>query len=57
MTLAMSTSTFLVGFLLDRGIGARPLMGACGLVAVAPIAFWLAVQPAFEAVDMREAGR
>jgi hypothetical protein len=30
---------------------------ARGLVAVAPIAFWLAVQPAFEAVDMREAGR
>ncbi|MFL5294122.1 MAG: MFS transporter [Myxococcales bacterium] len=57
MTLAMSGSTFLVGFLLDRGIGARPLMGACGLVAVAPIAFWLAVQPAFEAVDRHETGR
>jgi hypothetical protein len=41
----------------DRGIGARPLMGACGLVAAAPIAFWLAVQQAFEEVDMHEAGR
>jgi MFS family permease len=57
MTFAMSTSTFLVGFLLDRGVGARPLMAACGLVAAAPIAFWVTVQPAFDAVDMHEAGR
>jgi MFS family permease len=57
MTLAMSTSTYLVGFLLDRGIGARALMASCGLVAAPSIAFWLAVQPAFEAVDTHEAGR
>jgi predicted MFS family arabinose efflux permease len=48
MTLAMSASTFLVGFLLDRGIAPRALMAGCGLAAAAPIAFWLAVQPAFE---------
>ena len=48
MTLAMSASTFLVGFLLDRGIAPRALMAGCGLVAAAPIAFWVAVQPAFE---------
>jgi MFS family permease len=64
MTLAMSTSTFLVGFLLDRGIAPRALMAGCGLAAAAPIAFWLAVQPAFEAAarsagegDTGEAGR
>jgi MFS family permease len=59
MTLAMSTSTVVVGVLLDRGIGPRPLMAACGLVAAAPIAFWLAVQPAFDETtgDMGEAGR
>jgi MFS family permease len=48
MTLAMSASTLLVGFLLDRGVGPRALMAGCGLVAAAPIAFWLAVQPAFD---------
>jgi hypothetical protein len=48
MTLAMSASTLLVGFLLDRGVGPRALMAGCGLVAAASIAFWLAVQPAFD---------
>ena len=56
MTLAMSASTFLVGFLLDRGISPRALMAGCGLVAAAPIAFWVAVQPAF-ARDTGEDGR
>jgi len=59
MTLAMSASTSLVGFLLDRGIAPRALMAGCGLVAGAPIAFWVAVQPAFEESpnDRGEGGR
>ena len=54
MTLAMSVSTLVVGLLLDRGVGPRPLMAGCGLVAVAPIVFWLAVAPAFAASDAAE---
>lgn len=42
MTMCMSASTWLSGALLDRGAPARALMAACGLVAVAPLAFWLA---------------
>jgi predicted MFS family arabinose efflux permease len=48
MTLAMSTSTWVVGQLLDVGAGPRPLMAGCALVALVPVAFWLAVQPSFE---------
>jgi MFS family permease len=59
MTLAMSTSTLVVGVLLDRGIPPRALMAGCGLVAAAPIVFWIAVQSAFndEGRDRDEAGR
>ena len=45
MTLAMSVSTLAVGRLLDHGAPARLLMAGCGLVALAPIALWLAVRP------------
>ncbi|GAC1346407.1 MAG: MFS transporter [Myxococcales bacterium] len=47
MMLAMSSSTLLVGALLDRGVAPRALMAGCGLVALLPIGFWLRVQPAF----------
>jgi predicted MFS family arabinose efflux permease len=48
MTLAMSSSTWVVGQLLDLGVPPRTLMAGCALVAAVPIAFWLAVQPSFE---------
>ena len=47
MTLTMSSSTLAVGLLLDRGLGPRVLMAACGLVALGPIVFWRSQQPAF----------
>ncbi len=47
MTLTMSLSTLLVGYLLDRGVGARALMAGCGLIALAPLAFWRSQQHAF----------
>jgi predicted MFS family arabinose efflux permease len=47
MTLAMSASTWTVGQLLDAGAAPRALMAGCALVALVPIAFWVAVQPGF----------
>jgi len=54
MVLSMSTSTWLVGHLLDRGVAPRALMAACGLVALLPAAFWAAVQPAFRRAEPRD---
>jgi hypothetical protein len=48
MTLTMSTSTLVVGKLLDQGVPARALMAACGLVALVPIAFWRSQEAAFQ---------
>ena len=47
MTLTMSSSTLATGMLLDRGVGPRVLMAACGLVALGPILFWRSQQGAF----------
>jgi hypothetical protein len=44
----MSTSTLVVGKLLDQGVPARALMAACGLVALVPIAFWRSQEAAFQ---------
>ena len=54
MVLTMSSSTWLVGHLLDQGIGPRALMAACGLVALVPAAFWALVQPAFQRAEARD---
>jgi predicted MFS family arabinose efflux permease len=54
MVLTMSSSTWLVGHLLDRGIGPRTLMAACGLVALVPAAFWASVQGAFRREEPRD---
>jgi predicted MFS family arabinose efflux permease len=54
MVLSMSTSTWLVGHLLDRGVAPRALMAACGLVALVPAAFWASVQPAFRRAEPRD---
>jgi predicted MFS family arabinose efflux permease len=51
MTLTMAGSTLLVGHLLDAGYPPRTLMCACGLVALLPIAFWLAAQRHFRAAE------
>ena len=54
MVLTMSSSTWLVGHLLDRGVGPRALMAACGLVALVPAAFWASVQAAFRRAEPRD---
>jgi len=54
MVLTMSTSTWVVGHLLDRGVAPRVLMAACGLVALLPAAFWAFVQPAFRRAEPRD---
>jgi len=51
MTLCMSSSTLLIGYLLDRGTAPRLLMACCGLVALLPILFWLSVQEAFRPAE------
>ncbi len=40
--LTLSASTLATGLLLDRGIPARALMAACGLIALVPLAYWAA---------------
>jgi len=54
MVFSMSTSTWLVGHLLDRGVAPRALMAACGLVALVPAAFWASVQPTFRRAEPRD---
>src|SRR6266850_205214 len=54
MVLTMSSSTWLIGHLLDRGIGPRTLMAACGLVALVPAAFWASAQGAFRREEPRD---
>jgi predicted MFS family arabinose efflux permease len=54
--LCLTASTLTVGLLLDRGVPARVLMAACGLVALLPLAFWASQQWAFRVADVR-AGR
>jgi MFS family permease len=54
MVLTMSSSTWLVGQFLDRGIAPRTLMAACGLVALVPVAFWASVQTVFERREPRD---
>jgi predicted MFS family arabinose efflux permease len=49
--LALTGSTLTVGLLLDRGVPARFLMAACGLVALLPLAFWASQQRAFGVAD------
>jgi hypothetical protein len=49
--LMLTTSTLSVGLLLDRGVPARALMAACGLVALLPLAFWASQQRAFRVAD------
>lgn len=56
MMLTMSSSTLLVGALLDRGAAPRALMAGCGLVALLPIGFWLRVQPSFRRANAAAAG-
>ena len=51
MTLCMSSSTLLVGHLLDRGLPPRALMAGCALVVLLPIAFWLSVQGVFRRAE------
>lgn len=46
--LALAASTLATGLLLDRGVPARALMAACGLVALLPLAYWASAQSAFE---------
>jgi predicted MFS family arabinose efflux permease len=46
--LALAASTLATGLLLDRGVPARALMAACGLVALLPLAYWASAQGAFE---------
>jgi MFS family permease len=47
MTLAMTISACTVGALVDRGIAPRILMAGCGLIALVPIAFWIAARERF----------
>jgi predicted MFS family arabinose efflux permease len=54
MVLTMSSSTWLVGQCLDRGIPPRALMAGCGLVALFPLAFWASVQTAFHRAQARD---
>jgi hypothetical protein len=49
--LTLSFSTIAVALLLDRGVPARFLMAACGLVALLPLAFWASQQRAFQVAD------
>jgi predicted MFS family arabinose efflux permease len=56
MTLTMSTSTLVVGKLLDQGVPARALMAACGLVALVPIAFWRSQEAAFQSTGSAAEG-
>jgi hypothetical protein len=49
--LALTGSTLTVGLLLDRGVPARFLMAASGLVALLPLAFWASQQRAFGVAD------
>ncbi len=46
--LTLAASTLATGLLLDRGVPARALMAACGLVALLPLAYWASAQSAFE---------
>jgi len=46
--LTLSASTLATGLLLDRGIPARALMAACGLIALVPLAYWAFAQRAFQ---------
>jgi len=46
--LTLSASTLATGMLLDRGVPARALMAACGLIALLPLAFWASSQRAFQ---------
>jgi predicted MFS family arabinose efflux permease len=46
--LALSASTLATGLLLDRDVSPRALMGACGLIALVPLAYWGFAQRAFE---------
>lgn len=48
MTLAMSTSTLVVGGALDAGVSPRVLLAACGLMALPPLVFWWGAQRHFE---------
>src|SRR3989441_962525 len=45
--LTLSASTLATGLLLDRGIPARALMAACGLIALVPLADWAFAPRAF----------
>jgi MFS family permease len=56
MTLTMTASTLIVGYLLDVGVNPRALMAGCGLVALAPILFWRAQQRAFLSTGERAQG-
>jgi predicted MFS family arabinose efflux permease len=48
MTLAMSTSTLVVGGALDVGVSPRLLLAACGLMALPPLVFWWSAQRHFQ---------
>ncbi len=56
MTLTMTASTLLVGYLLDFGVSPRVLIAGCGLVALAPVAFWRSQQGAFLSTARRAEG-
>ena len=56
MTLTMTASTLLVGYLLDAGVSPRVLMAGCGLIALLPFAFWQWQQHAFLSTAGRAEG-
>src|SRR5438309_257340 len=54
--LTLSASTLATGLLLDRGIPARALMAACGLIALVPLAYWAFAQRAFQVTGQAARG-
>ena len=54
--LTLSASTLATGLLLDRGIPARALMAACGLIALIPLAYWGFAQRAFQVTGQAARG-
>ena len=54
--LMLSASTLATGLLLDRGIPARALMAACGLIALVPLAYWAFAQRAFQVTGQAARG-
>jgi len=52
----LSASTLATGLLLDRGVSARVLMAACGLIALVPLAYWASAQRAFQVTGQAARG-